>query len=67
MGGLFPAPFIVMGHSHVPVRDDVNAGVATYFNVGIVEPPDDLNLANPPSNRALLDYLEAKLRELKPD
>jgi hypothetical protein len=37
----------------------VNRVWANYFNVGIVEPPDDLNLANPPSNAALLDYLAA--------
>ena len=30
---------------------------ASYFNVGIVQPADDLSLANPPSNPALLDYL----------
>jgi hypothetical protein len=30
-----------------------------YFGVGIVDPPDDLSLANPPSNQALLDYLTA--------
>ncbi len=35
----------------------VNRMWANYFNVGIVDPPDDLNLANPPSNRELLDYL----------
>lgn len=35
----------------------VNRVWASYFNVGIVEPPDDLSLANPPSNKALLDYL----------
>jgi hypothetical protein len=28
-----------------------------YFGVGIVEPPDDFNLANPPSNKLLLDWL----------
>ncbi|MDA1055154.1 MAG: DUF1553 domain-containing protein, partial [Planctomycetota bacterium] len=28
-----------------------------YFHVGIIDPPDDLNLANPPSNKPLLDYL----------
>ena len=28
-----------------------------YFGVGIVEPPDDFNLANPPSNKPLLDWL----------
>jgi hypothetical protein len=35
----------------------VNRVWAGYFNVGIIEPPDDLSLANPPSNAALLDYL----------
>lgn len=28
-----------------------------YFGVGIIDPPDDQNLANPPSNPELLDYL----------
>ncbi|MEQ9411115.1 MAG: DUF1549 and DUF1553 domain-containing protein [Fuerstiella sp.] len=35
----------------------VNRVWASYFNVGIVSPADDLNLANPPSNGPLLDYL----------
>ncbi|MDA1162259.1 MAG: DUF1549 and DUF1553 domain-containing protein, partial [Planctomycetota bacterium] len=35
----------------------VNRIWSCYFNVGIVEPPDDLALANPPSNAPLLDYL----------
>jgi hypothetical protein len=35
----------------------VNRIWANYFNVGIIDPPDDLNLANPPSNKTLLDYL----------
>ncbi len=35
----------------------VNRVWASYFNAGIVNPPDDLNLANPPSNKALLDHL----------
>ena len=34
-------------------RAVVNRVWAGYFNVGIVEPPDDMNLANPPSNREL--------------
>ena len=38
-------------------RAFVNRVWANYFNVGIVNPPDDLSLANPPSNKALLDYL----------
>lgn len=35
----------------------VNRVWSNYFNVGIVEPSDDLSLANPPSNGPLLDYL----------
>ena len=35
----------------------VNRVWAAYFGVGIVEPPDDMSLANPPSNRPLLDAL----------
>ena len=35
----------------------VNRVWAMYFGRGIVEPPDDLNRANPPCNQELLDYL----------
>jgi hypothetical protein len=35
----------------------VNRIWVSYFNVGIIDPPDDLNLANPPSNEPLLNYL----------
>ncbi|MCE9603338.1 MAG: DUF1549 and DUF1553 domain-containing protein [Planctomycetia bacterium] len=35
----------------------VNRVWAMYFGRGIVDPPDDLNLANPPSNKELLDEL----------
>jgi hypothetical protein len=35
----------------------VNRVWTNHFGVGIVEPPDDMNLANPASNAALLDYL----------
>ena len=38
-------------------RSFVNRIWAHYFHVGIIDPPDDLNRANPPSNKALLDYL----------
>ncbi len=31
---LFPAAFVVMGHTHIPVRIPVNEGAATYINVG---------------------------------
>lgn len=35
----------------------VNRVWSRYFGVGIIDPADDLNLANPPSNAELLDYL----------
>lgn len=38
-------------------RAIVNRVWSNYFGVGIVNPPDDLNLANPPSNAPLLDHL----------
>jgi hypothetical protein len=41
----------------------VNRVWADYFGVGLIDPPDDLNLANPPSNAPLLDYLAAAFVE----
>jgi hypothetical protein len=38
----------------------VNRVWAMYFGRGIVDPPDDLNLANPPSNKELFDYLASE-------
>lgn len=35
----------------------VNRLWAHYFGRGLVDPPDDLNLANPPSNPEVFDYL----------
>ena len=43
-------------------RAIVNRIWSAYFNVGIVEPPDDLSLANPPSNGPLLEYLAGEFR-----
>ena len=41
----------------------VNRIWSNYFGVGIVNPTDDMNLANPPSNAPLLDYLANGLIE----
>lgn len=43
--------------NHYFAKAFVNRIWAHYFNVGIINPPDDLNQANPPGNKALLDYL----------
>jgi hypothetical protein len=39
----------------------VNRVWSNYFGIGIVNPTDDMNLANPPSNAALLDHLAEEL------
>jgi hypothetical protein len=39
----------------------VNRVWGNYFGAGIVDPTDDMNLANPPSNAALLDHLASEL------
>jgi hypothetical protein len=44
-------------------RAIVNRVWAGYFHVGIVDPPDDFNPANPPSNPQLLDWLAASFVE----
>lgn len=41
----------------------VNRVWANYFGMGIVDPTDDMNLANPPSNAAVLEYLASGLIE----
>lgn len=41
----------------------VNRIWAQYFGVGIVNPPDDFNLGNPPSNPQLLKWLASDFRE----
>lgn len=38
----------------------VNRVWSNYFGIGIVDPTDDMNLANPPGNAALLEYLAAE-------
>jgi hypothetical protein len=49
--------------SHLFARSLVNRVWGAYFGVGIVQPTDDMNLANPPSNGPLLDYLTAAFVE----
>ncbi|GIX05203.1 MAG: hypothetical protein KatS3mg114_1072 [Planctomycetaceae bacterium] len=50
-------------HNPYFARAIVNRVWANYFHRGIVEPTDDLSLANPPCNEALLDYLAEAFRE----
>lgn len=50
-----------MSHPENPwfAKAFVNRVWASYFHKGIVDPPDDLNTANPPSHPELLDWLAA--------
>lgn len=41
----------------------VNRVWANYFGIGIVNPTDDMNLGNPPSNGPLLDFLASEFVE----
>jgi UDP-2,3-diacylglucosamine pyrophosphatase LpxH len=38
---LFPAAFVVMGHTHVPVKTPINEGTSTYVNLGAWADDDD--------------------------
>lgn len=38
---LFPAAFVVMGHTHVPAKVPVNEGASTYINLGAWAEADD--------------------------
>ena len=44
-------------------RAFVNRVWAGYFHIGIVDPPDDLNPANPPSNPELMEWLATSFVE----
>jgi hypothetical protein len=48
-------------------RNLVNRFWHHYFSVGIVDPPQDMNAANPPSNAELLDWLARDFVEHKFD
>jgi hypothetical protein len=49
---LFPAAFVVMGHTHVPVQTPVADGAATYVNVGSWHEPEPAPDAEKPYRAA---------------
>jgi UDP-2,3-diacylglucosamine pyrophosphatase LpxH len=53
---LFPAAFVVMGHTHVPVRVPVAEGAATYINVGSWA-EDEEDAQGPAGKRAARTHL----------
>jgi hypothetical protein len=49
--------WLISDKNHLLAKSFVNRVWANYFHRGIVEPTDDLSLANPPANAELLNYL----------
>lgn len=54
---LFPAAFVVMGHTHQPVAVPVAGGVATYVNLGSWDEPEPEAADAPPAFRAPRTHL----------
>lgn len=64
---LFPAAFVVMGHTHVPVRTDVDDGRATYVNTGSWAEDAGAHPNAPITHRAARTHLVIRVRETGPE
>jgi UDP-2,3-diacylglucosamine pyrophosphatase LpxH len=62
---LFPAAFVVMGHTHTPVH--VPAGDATYINVGSWAEEEDAGPSEGQAPRAPRTHLVIHMREARPE
>ena len=62
---LFPAAFVVMGHTHTPVQ--VPAGTTTYINVGSWAEDDAAEAPESHSPRAPRTHLVIHMREARPE
>jgi hypothetical protein len=63
---LFPAAFVVMGHTHIPVA--VPAGAATYINVGSwAEEAPETEEPSAPAYRAARTHLVIHVRNEQPE
>lgn len=59
---LFPAAFVVMGHTHIPAKVPLNEGASTYINLGSwAEAPDAMD--NPGGYRAPRTHLIIRVDE----
>jgi UDP-2,3-diacylglucosamine pyrophosphatase LpxH len=54
---LFPAAFVVMGHTHTPAMVSLSQGTATYVNVGSWHEAETDGVDDPPSYRAARTHL----------
>ena len=64
---LFPAAFVIMGHTHMPQRTELNDGQATYINVGSWAEDDTSGMDVPtPAPRAPRTHLVIHVEEAGP-
>jgi len=64
---LFPAAFVVMGHTHVPVRAVVEESGATYVNTGSWAEDESAHADAPFVRRAARTHLVIRMRETGPE
>jgi UDP-2,3-diacylglucosamine pyrophosphatase LpxH len=64
---LFPAAFVVMGHTHVPVRAPIDEGRATYINTGSWAEEAGERPDAPIAHRAARTHLVIRVGEAGPE
>jgi len=64
---LFPAAFVVMGHTHVPVRRVLDGGGATYVNTGSWSEAEGAQPDAPFVHRAARTHLVIRVRDTGPE
>jgi UDP-2,3-diacylglucosamine pyrophosphatase LpxH len=64
---LFPAAFVVMGHTHVPVRTALDGGAATYVNTGSWAEAEGAPPDAPFVHRAARTHLVIRVRDTGPE
>jgi hypothetical protein len=57
---LFPAAFVVMGHTHVPMKLPVNQGASTYVNLGSWAEEEDEEESDRPPDAKPATYRAAR-------
>ena len=63
---LFPAAFVVMGHTHVPVKTPINEGASTYVNLGAWADDEEFEEGAPPELRAPRTHLVIRVGDAGP-
>ncbi|HEX7670254.1 MAG TPA: metallophosphoesterase family protein [Polyangiaceae bacterium] len=67
LGRLFPAAFVVMGHTHVPMRTAVGEGTTTYINTGSWAEDEGTKRDAPIAHRATRTHLVIRVGDAGPE